>query len=139
MLAPRTALRVIERARGRNARTVEDGGYFTLLIIARIRCKARSAQVLSDDVVRLATLATLDSEACGSETRGPMTDPHAAHAAREEEEPQSPPWLPALGLALFIAAAVVWNVCAASSGSPKETSPESAGSGAPSAPAAPAH
>jgi hypothetical protein len=41
-----------------------------------------------------------------------MTDLHAA--AADEQEPQSPAWLPALGLALFVAAGIAWSVCAGS-------------------------
>jgi hypothetical protein len=38
-----------------------------------------------------------------------MTDPH--HMPRVEEEPLSPPWLPALGVALFVAAGIAWSLC----------------------------
>lgn len=51
---------------------------------------------------------------------------HAAH----EEEPKSPSWLPALGLALFIAGGVAWSLCTGDS----TTGP--LGSEAASAPAA---
>jgi hypothetical protein len=60
-----------------------------------------------------------------------MTDPHAA---TQEEEPQSPSWLPALGLAIFAALAIGWSLC---SESPAPGA--AAGSGAPSAVANPAH
>jgi hypothetical protein len=40
-----------------------------------------------------------------------MTD---SHAVAPEEEPQSPAWLPALGLALFIVAGVGWSLCSGS-------------------------
>jgi hypothetical protein len=37
-----------------------------------------------------------------------MTD---SHSPAQEEEPQSPGWLPALGLALFAAVAIAWSLC----------------------------
>jgi hypothetical protein len=61
-----------------------------------------------------------------------MTD--SSHAA-PEEEPQSPPWLPALGVALFIVVAVAWSVCTGSN----EHGPAGAASASASAAAAPAH
>jgi hypothetical protein len=61
----------------------------------------------------------------------PMSDPHAAP---QEEEPQSPSWLPALGLAIFATLAIAWSLC--SGGSP---SPAAAGAEAASAVGNPAH
>ena len=37
-----------------------------------------------------------------------MTD---SHSPAQEEEPRSPGWLPALGLALFAAVAIAWSLC----------------------------
>ncbi|MGH7436974.1 MAG: hypothetical protein ACRENE_14975 [Polyangiaceae bacterium] len=68
-----------------------------------------------------------------------MTDAHAA----PEEEPQSPSWLPALGIAFFVVAGVVWSLCtgdsatAAASGAASASA--GAGAAAPSPPSAPAH
>lgn len=64
-----------------------------------------------------------------------MTD---SHHAVPEEEPQSPPWLPALGIALFIVAGVVWSVCTGDPGGAAKGAAAS-GEGAPAASAAPAH
>ncbi len=68
-----------------------------------------------------------------------MTEAHAAH----EEEPQSPSWLPALGIAFFVVAGVVWSICtgdsatAAASGAASASA--AAGASPPSAPSGPAH
>ena len=64
-----------------------------------------------------------------------MTDTHAAAAA--EEEPKSPPWLPALGIALFVAAGIAWSLCT-SDGAPKATQPGVEGASASAPAAAPA-
>ncbi len=61
-----------------------------------------------------------------------MTD---AHAPAQEEEPQSPPWLPALGLAFFAAVAIAWSLCS----TPAAPGEQGAGSAAPSPSGAPAH
>lgn len=59
---------------------------------------------------------------------------HATH----EEEPQSPPWLPALGIALFVAMGVAWSLC---TGDSKTAASDAASAGAPgsAAPSPPAH
>ena len=62
-----------------------------------------------------------------------MSDPHAAVP---EEEPQSPPWLPALGLALFVAAGIAWSLCSGPGDRPAAAGSEAASA---SAAAAPAH
>jgi hypothetical protein len=59
----------------------------------------------------------------------------APHASVQEEEPRSPGWLPALGVALFAAAAVAWSLCSAPSTAPASPS----GSAAPPPSGAPPH
>ncbi|HEX8791796.1 MAG TPA: hypothetical protein VF765_12670 [Polyangiaceae bacterium] len=39
-----------------------------------------------------------------------MSEPHAASGTPQEEEPQTPMWLPAVGAALFVGVALWWAV-----------------------------
>ena len=65
-----------------------------------------------------------------------MSESHG-HAA-QEVEPKSPSWLPALGLALFIAGGVAWSLCTGDSTPPgSDAAAVSAAPGSAAAP--PAH
>ena len=65
-----------------------------------------------------------------------MTEAHAA----PEEEPQSPSWLPALGIALFVVAGVVWSICTRDGGTAAAAGVASASAAAaPSPPSGAAH
>jgi hypothetical protein len=58
-----------------------------------------------------------------------MTSPHGS-AARLDDEPKTPLWLPALGLVFFVALAIVWATLPAASQGPQAASPSSASPGA---------
>ena len=66
-----------------------------------------------------------------------MSESHgnAAH----EDEPQSPSWLPALGIALFIAGGVAWSLCTGDSTDSVAGAASASAAAAAPAPSPPAH
>lgn len=64
-----------------------------------------------------------------------MTDPHAAQV---DDEPRTPMWLPALGAAIFVGAALWWAVTPSSAAPPAEGAASASGSAAAAAAAPPA-
>jgi hypothetical protein len=55
-----------------------------------------------------------------------MSEQHVAGGAPQEEEPQTPIWLPALGAALFVGVALWWAVTPSSASSTQAEPPASA-------------
>lgn len=55
-----------------------------------------------------------------------MSEQHVAGAAPQEEEPQTPIWLPALGAALFVGVALWWAVTPSSAPATPAEPPASA-------------
>jgi hypothetical protein len=66
-----------------------------------------------------------------------MSESHG-HAA-QEEEPQSPSWLPALGLALFVAGGVAWSLCTGDSNAAASDAASASAAPGTAPPSPPAH